>query len=52
MKDGLPIRELLFSLIFNLATQPSVYGRFTVHKIQAYEKFLPGREDRFKVPGF
>ena len=27
------MRELLFSLIFNLATQPSVYGRFTLHRI-------------------
>ncbi len=25
---------------------------FTVHKIGQYEKFSPGREDRFKVPGF
>ncbi|MCL5124365.1 MAG: hypothetical protein M1511_07700 [Deltaproteobacteria bacterium] len=25
---------------------------FTVHKIKLYEKFLPGRENRFKVPGF
>jgi hypothetical protein len=25
---------------------------FTVHKIQAYEKFAPGREKRFNVPGF
>jgi hypothetical protein len=25
---------------------------FTVHKITAYEKFGPGREQRFKVPGF
>jgi hypothetical protein len=24
----------------------------TVHKIQAYEKFAPGREQRFNVPGF
>ncbi|MBN2846537.1 MAG: DegT/DnrJ/EryC1/StrS family aminotransferase, partial [Deltaproteobacteria bacterium] len=35
MKDRLPVRELLFSLIFNLATQPSVYGRFTVHRLLA-----------------
>ena len=33
LKDGLPVRELLFSLIYNLATQPWVYGRFTVHRI-------------------
>jgi len=33
LKDGLPIRELLFSLLFNLTTHPSVYGRFTVHRI-------------------
>lgn len=32
-KDGLPVKELLFSLIYNFATQPSVYGRFTVHRI-------------------
>lgn len=25
---------------------------YTVHKIKLYEKFLPGREKRFKVPGF
>jgi len=25
---------------------------FTVHKIQQYEKFSPGRTDRFNVPGF
>lgn len=25
---------------------------FTVHKIGQYEKFSPGREQRFKVPGF
>jgi hypothetical protein len=25
---------------------------FTVHKIQLYEKFVPGRTDRFNVPGF
>lgn len=25
---------------------------FTVHKIQLYEKFSPGRENRFGVPGF
>jgi hypothetical protein len=33
MKDRLPVRELLSSFIYNLATQPSVYGRFTVHRI-------------------
>lgn len=25
---------------------------FTAHKIQQYEKFSPGRADRFNVPGF
>ncbi len=25
---------------------------FTVHKIPLYEKFMPGRTDRFNVPGF
>jgi len=25
---------------------------YTVHKIQTYEKFAPGREKRFNVPGF
>ena len=25
---------------------------FTVHKIKQYERFAPGREDRFHVPGF
>jgi hypothetical protein len=25
---------------------------FTVHKINQYEKFAPGREQRFNVPGF
>ncbi len=33
IEDGLPVKELLFSIIYNLATQPSVYGRFTVHRI-------------------
>ena len=33
MQERLPVRELLFSLIYNLATQPAVYGRFTVHSI-------------------
>ncbi len=32
LEDRLPVRELLFSLIYNLATQPWVYGRFTVQK--------------------
>jgi hypothetical protein len=25
---------------------------FTVHKVKDYERFSPGREQRFKVPGF
>jgi dTDP-4-amino-4,6-dideoxygalactose transaminase len=33
MENGLPVRELLLSLIYNMATQPWVYGRFTVHRI-------------------
>ena len=25
---------------------------FTVHKVKDYERFAPGREQRFNVPGF
>lgn len=32
-KNRFPVRELMSSLIYNLATQPSVYGRFTVHRL-------------------
>lgn len=45
MKDRLPVRELLFSLIFNLATQPSVYGRFTLHKILRVHRSSLGIEE-------
>lgn len=33
MKDRFPAREMLSSILYNLATQPSVYGRFTIQKI-------------------
>jgi NADH:ubiquinone oxidoreductase subunit 5 (subunit L)/multisubunit Na+/H+ antiporter MnhA subunit len=29
----MPVRELLFALIFNVATQPRIYGTFTIHRI-------------------
>jgi dTDP-4-amino-4,6-dideoxygalactose transaminase len=31
--DRLPVRELLSALIYNLATEPELYGRFTIHAI-------------------
>jgi dTDP-4-amino-4,6-dideoxygalactose transaminase len=44
IKDGRPVRELLFSLIYNLATQPLVYGRFTVHRILRNHRLASGLE--------
>ncbi len=32
-KDQLPVRELLFSLIYNLVSQPWTYGRFVLPRI-------------------
>jgi dTDP-4-amino-4,6-dideoxygalactose transaminase len=45
MKDRLPVRELLSSLIYNLATQPSVYGRFTVPRILRGYRLASGLEE-------
>jgi dTDP-4-amino-4,6-dideoxygalactose transaminase len=33
MNEALPAKEILFSFVYNLATMPAVYGRFTVHRL-------------------
>lgn len=45
MKNKFPIRELLKSLVYNCATQPSVYGRFTVHSLLRHHRFRSGIEE-------
>jgi dTDP-4-amino-4,6-dideoxygalactose transaminase len=44
MRDGLPVRELLFALLYNLATQPAVYGRLIVHRLLRGYRLTSGLE--------
>jgi dTDP-4-amino-4,6-dideoxygalactose transaminase len=44
--DGLPLRELLRSLVYNAATTPWVYGRFTVHRLLASHRARSNDDER------
>lgn len=43
-KDELPLKDLFFSLFYNLATQPWIYGRFTVQRILCRYRSASGIE--------
>ena len=45
--ERLPVREIVFSLMYNMATVPSVYGRLVLPRLlRRYARWEPGRNNQ------